>query len=56
MSICGVCGNPTRKKRRLVYMLVGRRLNRVRACGLCFADALHLVVAAPIQLTKGPVK
>jgi hypothetical protein len=54
---CGACGNPRRKGSRVVYLcrlIAGRglRLVRVRACALCARQAIRLLVAPPLQLTK----
>ncbi len=55
---CGACGNPRRKRSRTVYLcrlVAGRglRLVRVRVCSGCAAQAIRLLVAPPLQLTKG---
>ena len=55
---CGACGNPRRKgSSRMVYLcrlVAGRglRLVRVRVCGTCAGQAIRVLVAPPIRLTK----
>jgi hypothetical protein len=51
---CGGCGNPMRTAGRLVHVVDGRTLKRVRACPTCFRECIHLLVAAPLQLTRAP--
>jgi hypothetical protein len=53
---CGACGNPMRTAGRLVYVVAERRLKRVRACQLCFAECVHLLIAAPLQLVRSARK
>jgi hypothetical protein len=57
MRKCSACGNPAKGRRRTIYVVrltarLSTRLVRVRACSTCFAQCVHLLVAAPLQLTR----
>jgi hypothetical protein len=56
MNQCSGCGNPSRGRRHTIYVVrtvrSNNRLVRVRACSTCFAQCVHLLIAAPLQLAK----